>query len=179
MASGCTDWASGSSCSGGLVCKLGDCSACASHSECSSTQICNYVQDVRGRCVTATGRQWDVYVTKVTFPQYDSTGALWDPGGFPDPRIEIEVNDTYVGHVTFDDTYSVDRSTQAFTPIRISLPAETTSLSVTAYDEDVTSNDYADGTKWTQAISLARQYGYAGLLYGQRVSVTFSIVPVP
>ena len=129
------------------MCKKGDCTACATHSDCSATQICNYIQDNRGRCLSATGRQWDVFINKVTFPMYDSTGALWDPGGFPDPRIEVAVGGT-------------------------------TTLDVLAYDEDLTSNDYADGTRWSMSIALARACG-SGLLFENRVRVEFSIVPVP
>lgn len=179
MASGCTDWSSGAACSGGLVCVIGACEACQSHSQCSTTQICTYVMDSRGRCVVGTGRQWDLYVFKVQFPQYDETGAHWDPGGFPDPRIEIKVNDVYIGGVSFQDTFSVDRTGQSFAPIRFSLPSETSTIDVLAYDEDLTSNDYADGSRWTQGINLARQYGYSGSLYGNRVGVEFTIMPVP
>lgn len=161
------------------MCKQGDCTACATHSDCSATQICNYIQDNRGRCLSATGRQWDVFINKVTFPMYDSTGALWDPGGLPDPRIEVAVGGTVVGNATFQNTYTVDRTGQSYTPIRISLASETTTLDVFAYDEDLTSNDYADSGRWSMSIALARAYVYSGLLSENRVRVEFSIVPVP
>jgi hypothetical protein len=73
----------------------------------------------------------------------------------------------------------VDRTGQSYTPIRISLASETTTLDVLAYDEDLTSNDYADGARWPMSIGLARAYGYSGLLFENRVRVEFSIVPVP
>jgi hypothetical protein len=166
-------------CTNGLVCKLGDCTACAAHQDCSTTQICNYIQDARGRCITGTGRQWDVYIAKVTFPMFDSTGQLWDPGGLPDPRIEVVVDNVVIGSATFSDTYSVDRTGQSYTPIRITLPSEMTTIDIFAYDEDIASNDYADSGRWTQGINLARQYGYAGLLANSRVRVEFAIFPVP
>lgn len=135
--------------------------------------------EVRGRCVPESGRQWDVYVWKVEFPDRDPAGELWDGfGGLPDPKLTVEVNDVVVGSVSADDTYKIDRTGKTFTPIRVTLKTGN-SLGFGAFDVDVSSDDYADGSKWTSGIGLAKAYGYKGKLYYQRVSVDLEIRPVP
>lgn len=178
-ATGCARWTTQSACGAGFICSGGNCAGCSQHGECDAVSVCTHLGDpARGRCVPESGRQWDVYIWKVEFTAYDASGAVWDPGGTPDPKVSVKVNDVVQGSISADDTYKIDRTGKTFSPIRITLKTGDT-FTLTAWDVDVSSDDYADGGLWTNALSLARSGAYSGPLGKQVVSVNLSIRPVP
>ncbi len=160
-------------CDFGQLCKPGasGCSDCESSLECPANEVCVPLLG----CTEASGGDYKVTIESAVFPQYDA-GSAWDGGGgLPDPKVCVSVSGKAVGCTTEkSDTLTPVWSGQSFVVTLYSY----SKLEIAAYDIDVMSDDYADGSAWSGWLSLVKAGGYNDYLYNDVVKVKFSIVPV-
>jgi hypothetical protein len=126
----CTGGENAASCPGdcqGFTCSPAD------PSDCTGETIC-----VDGACVAAFGRVYTFSMAHVVANSLDPNGEAWDAlGGAPDPFVEVELNGTVILTTSVvADVFEASFSDQADATI----PAGST-LTFTAYDEDVSVND--------------------------------------
>ncbi|MFZ4579854.1 MAG: hypothetical protein ACOYOB_15805 [Myxococcota bacterium] len=167
---GCWKKLAPQACTYGEICANGmaGCGPCASHSQCTTEEVCTGW----GECTSPFGITLDVLVQSATFQTYDPNGESWDAfGGMPDPRICIETKTavlacTAVKQDTFNASY--------WTTLSVDIPYGE-SFCVVAYDSDVASDDYADGTCFGDLPGLIHDGGYSGGLYSGIVDVVFDV----
>lgn len=145
-------------------CDPSSCSGCCQGTSCmpgSSTTACGtlglqcgacgpaFLCDA-GACTVDPASRWDLVVVSGTVPQNDSTGALWDPAGLPDPVVVVQVGSAS-GATTQSSTQN-DTLAPAWNEIVVS---DTRADALGAYvvlalwDEDLTFNDLIGSVPFT------------------------------
>ncbi len=167
---GCWKKLAPQACTFGEICGTGmaGCGPCESHSQCTTDEICT----AWGSCSSPYYSTLDVTIQSATFPVYDPTGEAWDAfGGLPDPRICVQTKDKILGCTT---TKSDTLYASFWQTISVSI-AEGEMLCISAFDTDVSSDDYADGTCFSDLAGLIKAGGDSGLLLDGMVSVDFTV----
>lgn len=100
---------------------------------CAGETIC-----LRGACVAAFGRTYDIVAYEAIVPQFKPDGSTWDAfGGAPDPFAVLSLNGTVLGQTsTIQDTFT-PRWNEYVSAV---IPAGST-LRVDLWDEDVSADD--------------------------------------
>ncbi|MEY3015394.1 MAG: hypothetical protein RIT45_4129, partial [Pseudomonadota bacterium] len=118
-------------------------------------------------------------IVSAKFTEKDPYGESWDGfGGAPEPKICAyaavgETKSTTIGCTTM--------KSDTFSPFYFeTFEAEISSLEklcFSAYDVDVSADDYADGACWENWVGLVKAGGYSGSLYDGFVQIDFTIAP--
>ncbi len=118
-----------------------------------------------------------VSLKSAKFPVLDpKSKSAWDSGGgAPDPKLCVGVDGkslfcTKAAQDVFQATFSESFSVKLF---------QSSELDVWAYDEDVFSDDLADGSAWstTGLLGLIKAGAKSGFLFNDVVEVEFTIAP--
>lgn len=110
-----------------------DCPCTSSPDNCTGENVC-----VNGACVSAFGRNYRICVGSGVFGERDAMGDPWDSvGGLPDPFVKVTIN----GMEVRSTTAKQDTTMPVWNECVSAIIAAGTSFAITAFDEDVASND--------------------------------------
>lgn len=146
-------------CGGGEVCSAAyfggpvEYGPCVDHDECGGKEVF-----ASGSCTNASGLTYVVTLVSGQVPVVDDKGINWDPGGLPELKACLEINDEVVGCTGYtSDSVTANWDKSFETKIYAS-----DTVSVSYYDVDVVSNDYIAGILWKDTVSLLKNKGYSG-----------------
>jgi hypothetical protein len=148
-----------------------DCTAnpgCTSNSDCGSTEVCQ-----NSNCANASGLAYVLTINTITASTTNSIGDAWDVGGgAPDAYVVVKVDGvtkctTTVQADTFAGVWFADCS-----PIVL---YSFNTVEIDVYDQDVTTDDFMDGTQWTNFTSVVHAGTFNSYLYGGLVKIWFDV----
>ncbi len=153
-----------------LTCGL-DCPAavgCTSSMTCASAEVCQ-----NSNCTSASGLAYVFTINSITASTLDSTGSSWDVGGgAPDPYVVVKVDGVAKCTTTVkQDVFSGFWFTDCAPIILYSFNA----VEVDVFDQDLTTDDFMDGSLWNDFTSILHAGTYNQALYGGLVSISFDV----
>ena len=163
-------------CGGGEVCQdyssigfASECGPCGDNDECSSKEVC-----ASGSCTNASGLTYIVTLVSGEVPAVDDNGLNWDPGGLPELKACLKINDKEVGCTSYDQGSVVAAWNKSFeTKIYAS-----DVVTVSYWDVDAISNDYIAGIQWSDTVGLVKASGFSGeWSFKPGYFLTMTIVP--
>ena len=138
------------------------CGSCARYETCMAS----------GLCGISPNSTWFFAVDTATITSTKPDGSAWDAfGGAPDPFVQLDGKRTTTQQDTFTPTFA-EGTTYTATNLL------TQGVSVTVYDEDVSSNDLIGGPTFVRPTEADLRLGVLTVKnLGEAQSITFTLTP--